>query len=165
MTRTLMCLPLLTALVATPVLANPPEGKGPKGEHGQAGKSHGGWQASQPSVQHGNKGGQDKHHDKGGQKQGLKPAGISADEARRMVGELQLQGVGSQGLPPGIRKNLARGKPLPPGIAKRFPPQALAQRLPQQPGYEWQVVGPDLVLVELGTRVVHDILRDIFIPR
>ena len=32
-------------------------------------------------------------------------------------------------LPPGVAKNLARGKPLPPGIAKRGLPNALTSRL------------------------------------
>lgn len=62
-------------------------------------------------------------------------------------------------LPPGIRKNLARGKPLPPGIAKKMPDQ-LATRLPPRPGYAYQVVGADVVLVEMATGVIVDMLRD-----
>lgn len=56
----------------------------------------------------------------------------------------------AQSLPPGIRKNLARGKPLPPGIAKRFDNRLLGQ-LPRYEGYEWQQVGTDVVLVTLAT--------------
>ncbi len=66
-----------------------------------------------------------------------------------------------QGLPPGIAKNLARGKPLPPGIAKRHMPQDLLGRLKPRPGYEWQAVDADIVLVEIATRVIVDILKDI----
>ncbi len=65
------------------------------------------------------------------------------------------------GLPPGIAKNYARGKRLPPGIAKKLSPQLLA-RLPQRPGYEYAQVGADIVLIETATRLVVDILKDVF---
>lgn len=64
-------------------------------------------------------------------------------------------------LPPGIRKNLARGKPLPPGLAKRFD-HRLESRLPQYPGYEWRQLGRDAVLVAVTTGVVEAILDNIF---
>ncbi|MDX1269278.1 MAG: anti-virulence regulator CigR family protein, partial [Oceanisphaera sp.] len=64
-------------------------------------------------------------------------------------------------LPPGIRKNLQRGKPLPPGIAKRFDPR-LRERLPDYKGYEWQRVGDKAVLVDLATDNVRFILESIF---
>nr|WP_298059803.1 anti-virulence regulator CigR family protein [uncultured Halomonas sp.] len=62
-------------------------------------------------------------------------------------------------LPPGIQRNLERGKPLPPGIAKRFDGQ-LASQLPRYPGYEWEHVGTDVVLIEAATRIVVDVLVD-----
>ncbi len=65
-------------------------------------------------------------------------------------------------LPPGIEKNLKRGKPLPPGIAKQTLPYDLRKQLPAPPdGYERILVGGKLLLVELGTQIVHDILMDI----
>jgi Ni/Co efflux regulator RcnB len=65
-------------------------------------------------------------------------------------------------LPPGIAKNLRRGKPLPPGIAKQSLPHDLQRQLPAPPdGYERIIVGGKLLLVELGTQIVHDILMDI----
>ncbi len=65
-------------------------------------------------------------------------------------------------LPPGIAKNLKRGKPLPPGIAKQTLPYDLQRQLPAPPnGYERIIVGGKLLLVELGTQIVHDILMDI----
>ncbi|MDN3559913.1 anti-virulence regulator CigR family protein [Vreelandella neptunia] len=63
-------------------------------------------------------------------------------------------------LPPGIQRNLERGKPLPPGIAKRFDGQ-LASQLPHYPGYEWERVGADVVLIEAATRIVVDVLVDV----
>ena len=67
-----------------------------------------------------------------------------------------------QGLPPGIAMNLARGKPLPPGIAKRYLPGNLLARLPPRPGYEWLVVDNDIFLVVAATAVIVDVLADAF---
>lgn len=64
-------------------------------------------------------------------------------------------------LPPGIQKNLARGKPLPPGIAKKLDGR-LVGRLPHYEGYEWQQVGTDLILVALATGVIYEILDGAF---
>lgn len=66
----------------------------------------------------------------------------------------------AEALPPGIQRNLERGKPLPPGIAKRFD-GPLASQLPQYPGYEWERVGADVVLIEAATRIVVDVLVDV----
>jgi hypothetical protein len=66
-----------------------------------------------------------------------------------------------KGLPPGIAKNLQRGKPLPPGIAKRALPYDLQQELPELPtGYERVIVASKILLIELGTQIVRDILID-----
>lgn len=65
----------------------------------------------------------------------------------------------AEALPPGIQRNLERGKPLPPGIAKRFD-GPLASQLPRYPGYEWERVGADVVLIEAATRIVVDVLVD-----
>jgi Ni/Co efflux regulator RcnB len=67
-----------------------------------------------------------------------------------------------KGLPPGIAKNLARGKPLPPGIAKQQLPDGLVHALPAPPrGYERIVVDGKVLLVDMATQVIHDILADI----
>ena len=66
-----------------------------------------------------------------------------------------------KGLPPGIAKNLARGKSLPPGIAKQYLPDRLRQTLPAPPaGYERMVVYGKILLVEIATGKIHDILMD-----
>jgi len=71
---------------------------------------------------------------------------------------------GSKPLPPGIAKNLARGKPLPPGIAKRALPNDLLVRLPPvADGYERVIVAGKILLVEIATQVVHDILVDVLL--
>jgi len=64
-------------------------------------------------------------------------------------------------LPPGIAKNLARGKPLPPGIAMQRLPENLERALPPvHPGYERVVVDGRVLLVEVATQVIHDVLMD-----
>ncbi len=51
------------------------------------------------------------------------------------------RGRGNRGLPPGIAKNLERGKPLPPGLAKRrVPPAQLRTLPPARDGFEYLVV-------------------------
>ena len=68
----------------------------------------------------------------------------------------------SGGLPPGIAKNLARGKSLPPGIARQYLPQDLRHRLPAPPtGYERIIVDGKILLVEIATQVIHDVLMDV----
>jgi hypothetical protein len=65
------------------------------------------------------------------------------------------------GLPPGIAKNLQRGKPLPPGIAKQYFPHDLLARLPRAgDGLEYVVVAGKLLLVEVATQIVRKVLLD-----
>jgi len=65
------------------------------------------------------------------------------------------------GLPPGIEKNLARGKSLPPGIAKQYlPPDLLRWLPPPARGMEYVVVAGKLLLVEIATQVIHDVLME-----
>lgn len=67
---------------------------------------------------------------------------------------------GVQPLPPGIARNLARGKPLPPGIAKRYAPGNLVALLTSRPGTEVLVVGAHVVLIDRATGVVIDIVAN-----
>lgn len=62
-------------------------------------------------------------------------------------------------LPPGIAKKLERGGTLPPGIAKRDLAPDLERRLPPvRDGYERAEIDGDVVLIEIATRTVADIL-------
>jgi len=71
---------------------------------------------------------------------------------------------GRDGLPPGIAKNLARGKSLPPGIAKQYLPDGLQRELPTPPtGYERIIVDGRILLVEIATQVIHDVLTDVLL--
>ena len=132
--------------LAAPAHAAPPEGKG-KPDH--AGQGNG----------NGNGNGKNKSQD-GGVSVTLSTAGITVSTARGYAVQAGATGYGS--LPPGIRKNLARGKPLPPGIAKKMVPGPMLARLPVHPGYEWRVAGNDLILVAIATAVVADVLAGVF---
>ena len=66
-----------------------------------------------------------------------------------------------EALPPGIRRRLERGKPIPPGIAKKTAPPELQSRLELPDGYEIVEVGLDVLLVEVATNIIHDVLMDI----
>ena len=67
----------------------------------------------------------------------------------------------AEALPPGIRKRLTRGKPLPPGIAKKVAPSGLRSRIRLPDGYQLLEVGLDMILVDAATSIVHDILEDV----
>jgi len=65
-------------------------------------------------------------------------------------------------IPPGIEKNLARGKPLPPGIAKQVLPDSLDRALPPvKDGYERVIVAGKILLIEIATQVIRDVLTDV----
>lgn len=131
------------AALGAPAQAAPPEGKGNGNGNGNGnGKNKG--QQSQDS----------------GVSVTLSTAGITVSTARGYAVQAGATGYGS--LPPGIRKNLARGKPLPPGIAKKMVPGPMLARLPVHPGYEWRVAGSDLILVAIATAVVADVLTGVF---
>ncbi len=87
-------------------------------------------------------------------------AGITRAEARRWARESGL--VNMRALPPGIQKNLARGKPLPPGIAKQTLPRGMLAHLPHYAGYDWIRAGSDLLLVVTATQVIADVISDVF---
>jgi hypothetical protein len=68
----------------------------------------------------------------------------------------------AQPLPPGIAKNVARGKPLPPGIAKKAVPADLVRTLGSRAGsgITFSIVGDRVVAVRAGN--VIDLLVDVF---
>lgn len=172
-------------LLSAPTLANPGNGNGNgngKGNgnsayHGNGNKGHGN-SGKGNNGSHGNNGkgnsakgnsgkgydsdGYDSSH--GNRKRGYHPDNVSLDisfpDLRRLAVDHGLTGYRS--LPPGIAKNLARGKPLPPGIAKKAVPGAMLRDLPWYPGYEWQIAGNDLVLIAASTALVTAVINGVF---
>ncbi|MCC7226775.1 MAG: hypothetical protein IT507_08780 [Burkholderiaceae bacterium] len=144
-------------LTTHPVLADPPPGKGNSNKSGQGNSGQG--NSGQGQGNSGQGQGNSKN-DASNTGAALVAAGITAVAARNLA--LNAGVVGYAPLPPGIAKNLARGKPLPPGIAKKYVPGSILGQLPRHEGYEWRVAGSDLILVAIGTAVVADILRNVF---
>jgi len=65
-------------------------------------------------------------------------------------------------LPPGLARQLDRKGKLPPGLAKRELPRRLDNHLPDPwPGTERKIVGNDVVLLEKGTDLILDVLRNV----
>lgn len=156
-TRRLSLMAVLLAgcvsLVSAPVLANNGNGHG-NGNSGKQG-NHG----NKPEkAEKGNaaKQGNGKNYGKPDRVE----RDISYDRARHLAVNYGL--TGNKPLPPGIAKNLARGKPLPPGIAKKAVPASMLSELPYYPGYEWQMVGKDLVLIALSTALVTAVINNVF---
>jgi len=88
------------------------------------------------------------------------------DHAAPQMGKINDKKKGSKGLPPGIAKNLQRGKPLPPGIAKQVLPSRLIALLPPPPhGFERVALSGKILLVEVATQVIHDVLEDVILGR
>ncbi|MCW8111148.1 anti-virulence regulator CigR family protein [Yersinia intermedia] len=142
------------SLSSAPSMANPGNGNGNGGGHGNSGGNHG---------NHGNSGG-DGPANKGSKaktgRDNLVSVNVTYDRIRPLAVNYGLTGY--QSLPPGIAKNLARGKPLPPGIAKKAVPASLLEQLPSYPGYEWRIAGNDLVLIALSTAVVASVINGVF---
>ncbi|WP_312433212.1 anti-virulence regulator CigR family protein [Achromobacter sp.] len=152
--------------LTTGAFAAPPEGKGKPDNPGQGqnkggGKNNSNGNGNGSAKGHaGNGGGANSKTNSDSPSVTLRFAGITVSTARTYAHEYGLSGYSQ--LPPGIRKNLARGKPLPPGIAKKMVPGPMLARLPAYSGYEWRIAGSDLVLVAIATAVVADVLLDVF---
>ncbi|MGD1877302.1 MAG: anti-virulence regulator CigR family protein [Kiloniellaceae bacterium] len=135
-------------LVATaPALADQGKGKGNAGS-GNPGKGNSGATTEQVIE---------------GITAGVLGAVLSDDEKaiiHRYFGE-HPDAVKVKELPPGIRKKLARGGAMPPGIAKQVLPDGLHRQLPPRDGQHYEIIGTDVVLVETATRVIVDILKDV----
>jgi hypothetical protein len=69
--------------------------------------------------------------------------------------------IAPQALPPGIAKNVARGKPLPPGIAKRAVPAELLVIGPRvEKDVSFAIVGELVVALKGG--IVIDVMAGVF---
>ena len=141
--RSLIAAVTCVALVCGSVtaLADPGKGQGNgKAEHGNQGS-------------HGN-----KSKDSGDWSHG---PSINRGSVLGIIGDNRDYWSPGPALPPGIQKNLARGKPLPPGIAKKLDGRLIG-RLPHYDGYEWQQVGTDLILIALASGLIYEILDGAF---
>lgn len=111
-------------------------------------------------------------------------AGVFSAAERRILGDYYRSGVVAthpegkekgkgkgkghgDGMPPGLAKKnglppgIAKKGVLPPGIAKKALPGDLVRRLPPRVGTDRIIVDNDVLLVELATGVVLDVIEDI----
>lgn len=163
---TALAVVLSLTFATAPAMANPGNGNG-NGHGNGGGQGNSGSHGNGNSGNHDNKqSGQDNPGKSDKRVKNSKEVGndvdarVSFDHARHLALNYGLTGYDS--LPPGIAKNLARGKPLPPGIAKKTVPASMLGQLPSYPGYEWRVVGDDLVLIALSTAIVTSIINGVF---
>jgi hypothetical protein len=140
------CLALVSG--SAPAWADPGNGQGQGNGKGNP----------QTTQTHGNQGGKGKNA--GGGDWGNGPS-INRGSVLGIVGGYRDYWSPGPALPPGIQKNLARGKPLPPGIAKKLDGRLIG-RLPHYDGYEWQQAGTDLILVALATGLIYEVLNGAF---
>ncbi|MDR0207595.1 MAG: anti-virulence regulator CigR family protein [Pseudomonas putida] len=131
----------LALLGAGPALADPGNGKG--NGHGK-------------NMQHGNQG----HQNPGGGNDWHGGPQIDLGGVRVILDDNRGYWSPGAALPPGVRKNLARGKPLPPGIAKKLDGRLIG-RLPHYDGYEWRQAGTDLLLVTIATGLIYEVLTNV----
>lgn len=153
--KTALAAVISLTLSAAPALANPGHGNsgGNEDNPGHNGKQHG---PHNGKAWHENGRSKGKQHDDPSQAE----AAISFSAARALAENYGLTGYAS--LPPGIAKNVARGKRLPPGIARKALPAGMLNDLPHYPGYEWRAVGDDLVLIALSTAIVTAVINGVF---
>lgn len=100
--------------------------------------------------------------------EGERDTGAKVKEGKGNAAKGNGRGRGNRGrpsLPPGIAKNLERGKSLPPGIARNYLPDGLEDGLPVREGQSRVVIDDDVVLVDDATNVVIDILQDVLTNR
>lgn len=161
----LICIGLLSILigiVSPSVLAkkggNPGKGHG-KGSMQGVGSGHGKGHKLK-SV------GKGRNYDGPGSKQALSARSISKvnfsdNDRENITNFFSKHPVNTTGLPPGIAMNLARGKPLPPGIAKVFLPNDLSNLLGNNKNYDYLIAGRDVLLVNRSDQIIADILHNI----
>lgn len=151
--RTLVVAAACLALVSgsATAWADPGNGKGQGNGKGNPQNSQG----------HGNQGGQGSKGKNAGGDDWEDGPSINHGSVLGIVGGYRDYWSPGPALPPGIQKNLARGKPLPPGIAKKLDSRLIG-RLPHYDGYEWQQAGTDLILVALATGIIYEVLNGAF---
>ena len=141
LSKILACSIIATVLNISPTLAKNSDNQNKNNGQGN----------SQGNGQKGNSKKNDNHQE-------MYYAGIDRKQAKKYAKQYNFYGY--KPLPPGIRKNLARGKPIPPGLAYNRLPPAYIATLPYYQGYEWRGYGADLVLVSIVTGVIADVLLD-----
>ncbi len=70
-------------------------------------------------------------------------------------------GLTGRPLPPSLQKHIDRTGELPPGLERRRLPGDLRGLLPRRAGQDYRVVGNDIVLIEIATDLILDIMQGV----
>ncbi|MDR5865630.1 anti-virulence regulator CigR family protein [Halomonas koreensis] len=150
---------LMLGILALPAQAAPGNGGPPDHAGGARAQPERG-----PAARHEPRHGERRHADREGGEAGHRRDAPRLEEAliRGVFHRHRDAFAGDErvSLPPGIRQNLARGKPLPPGIAKRLD-AGIRRDLPHYDGHEWRRVGSDVVLVDITRDIIRAVIRDV----
>ena len=93
---------------------------------------------------------------------GATTADVLADAVFSTLERREIRDYYRGNLPPGLQRQLARNGRLPPGLQKRALPPDLIARLPQRDSrLDRVLVGADVLLVEIATGVILDIIQDV----
>ncbi|MFK3974176.1 anti-virulence regulator CigR family protein [Pseudomonas sp. NPDC087358] len=132
-------------------------GPGQHQDHAQQGGPQSGSQGNRGND-HGDDHRNDQHADnRGGDQRGGRPPEDFGDVRRTIQEHREVIGRG-QPLPPNI--HVVKGHPLPRGYGRRLDDRSL-QYLPRYDGYEWRRLGPDVVLIAIGSGIVYEILEGV----
>lgn len=115
----------------------------PGGPQGDRGNANGNEHRTEPRADN-----------RGNNQRGGRPPADFGDVRRTITEHREIIGRG-QPLPPGV--HIVKGHPLPRGYGRRLDQRSL-QYLPQYDGYEWRRLGPDVVLIAIGSGIVYEIL-------
>lgn len=144
--RLIAGLGVLMLSASAQVLAAPPDQRGGYDDHGPG--------QHQDHGQQGPRGDDHRNDNRGNDHRGGRPPADFGDVRRTIQEHREVIGRG-QPLPPGV--HIVKGHPLPRGYGRRLDDRSL-QYLPRYEGYEWRRLGPDIVLIAVGSGIVYEIL-------
>jgi len=141
------------------VQAAPPDQRDGHDDHGQGQQHQGhGPQGGPQGGSHEQPGNDHRADNRGGDHRGGgRPPADFGDVRRTIQEHREVIGRG-QPLPPNV--HIVKGRPLPRGYGRRLDDRSL-QYLPRYDGYEWRRLGPDVVLVAIGSGIVYEILEGV----
>lgn len=134
------------------VHAAPPDQRDGHDDHGQ------GQQHQDHGPQGGPQGNDHRADNRGDDHRGGGRPPADFGNVRRTIQEHREVIGRGQPLPPNV--HIVKGHPLPRGYGRRLDDRSL-QYLPRYDGYEWRRLGPDVVLVAIGSGIVYEILEGV----
>lgn len=139
------------------VHAAPPDARGGHDDNGPGQHQDHGPQGGPQGNRGDDHRGNDPRAERGDDHRGGRPPADFGDVRRTIQEHREVIGRG-QPLPPNV--HIVKGHPLPRGYGRRLDSRSL-QYLPRYDGYEWRRLGPDVVLVAIGSGIVYEILEGV----